>query len=181
MPTTQRLLLRVVTALVAVTAALALSTMTPASAASTSLVHGSRAGSPVSFCLFGGWQGLAPAQTPEARFSSQGACVRHVVTGGAVISLPAPPGGRVVVSVDASVGSFCAVTIALVGVNPGVLYQVRIFTTTGAWITRVLSLPAQGTATAQLKLEQGLYSGSARVLGGGPMIPLELPADSLCA
>jgi hypothetical protein len=85
------------------------------------------------------------------------------------------------VSVDTSVGSFCAVMFTLVGVNPGVLYQVAVFTTTGSFITRVLSLPAQGTATAQLKLEQGLSSGSARVLGGGPAIPLELPSDSFCA
>jgi hypothetical protein len=167
-------------ALLAVTVALALSTMTPASAASTSSVPGLRAGSPVSSCLFGGWQRLAPAQTPEARFSNQGACVRHVVRGGAVTSLTAPPGGRVVVSVDPSVGPFCAVTFTLVGVNPGVLYQVRVFTTTGSFITRVLSLPAQGTATAQLVLEQGLISGSVRVFGGGPAIALELPTDSTC-
>lgn len=85
-----------------------------------------------------------------------------------------------VVSIDPSRSTLCAVTFTLVGVAPGVPYQVRVSESTGFYIVRILSLPAQGTASAQLKLEESLTDGVARVLGGGPSIPVELPADPKC-
>jgi hypothetical protein len=153
--------------------------ISPASAASVASRDGWSAGGAVRSCLFGGWQGLAPRETPGTPFSSQGACVRHVVLGGDVVALPGAPGAAVIVSLDPIQDDSCLATFTLVGATPGVQYQVRVFTDDGIYISRILSLPANARATAQVKLEDGLASGTARVLGG-PAIPLELPADSVC-